>query len=161
MYGNTYLQYIQLVMAARKAETETQVGSMLEARVKSAVVKLEALSKVASSDQTYEAIAQQITYLMSAITNQNLNNNGQNGSNDNNGGGKFSKTQRLKKDRKDMTLWGCRGTGHRWRECSTPREGNDLPFKLVNCNLNGRSWEEAQTSNPPPVQARGLASANN
>ena len=34
-------------MAARKAETETQGSSVLEARAKSAVVKLEVQSKVA------------------------------------------------------------------------------------------------------------------
>ena len=52
---------------------------------------------------------QQITYLMSAITNQNADTNGQNGPRHNNEGGKFTntKTQRLKKDRKDMLCWGC------------------------------------------------------
>ena len=99
-------------MAARKAETETPGDSELEARVKSAVVDLKAQPKVASSDQSYEEITQQIMYLVSTITNQSLNNNGQNGSNHNNGDGKFSKPQRPKKDRKDMICWGCGGTGH-------------------------------------------------
>ena len=43
-----------------------------------------------------------------------------------------------KKDRKDMISWGCGGTGHGWRECLTPREGNNLPFKLANQNSNGK-----------------------
>ena len=96
------MQYSQLVMAARKAETETPGGSVPEARVKSAVDELETQPKVDSSDKSYEAITQQIVYLMSTITNQHLNNNGQNGSNCSNGGGTFSKPQRPKKDRKDM-----------------------------------------------------------
>ena len=111
MYDYTNLQYSQLVMIARKVETEKQGGSTLEARAKSAVVKLEAQQKVASSDKMYEAITQQIAYLMSAITNQNLNNNRQNGPNHTNRGGQFPNTKG-QKDRKDMICWGCRGTGH-------------------------------------------------
>ena len=77
---------------------------------------------------------QQIVYIMSAITNQNADTNGQNGPRHNSRDDKFTntKTQRLKKDRKDMLWWGCGGTGHGWRECSTPREGNNLPFRLAN-----------------------------
>ena len=162
MYDNLHLQQSQLVRAARKAETEALGGSALEARVKSAVVELEAQANVASSDQSYEVITQQIMYLMSAITNQNLNNCGQNGSNCNDGGGKFSKPQRPNKDRKDMIYWCCGGTGHGWRECLIPREGNSLPFKLANHNLNGRCGKAAQTSNPPSVPARkGSESTNN
>ena len=41
-------------MATRKAETETQGGSAPKTRAKSVVVKLEAQSKVASSDKMYE-----------------------------------------------------------------------------------------------------------
>ena len=94
-------------MAARKAETKTPGGSVSEARAKSAVVKLETQPKVASSDQSSEAITKQITYLMSTITNQNANTNGQNGPRCNSGGGKFTNTkaQWPKKDRKDM-FWG-------------------------------------------------------
>ena len=86
----------------------------------------------------YEAITQQIAYFMSAITNQNASNNGQNGVRCNNGNGKFSntKTQRPKRDQKDMLSWGCGGTAHGWRECSTLRKDNNLPFKPVNINLN-------------------------
>ena len=66
---------------------------------------------------------QQIVYLMSAITYQNTSNNGQNGVRHNNGNGKFpnTKTQRPKRDQKAMLCWGCRGTGHGWRECLIPR----------------------------------------
>ena len=63
MYDKPDSQYSQLVMAATKAEMETPGGSVLEARAKSAVVDLEAQPKVASSDQSYEAITQHIAYL--------------------------------------------------------------------------------------------------
>ena len=161
MYDTPDSKYSKLVMAARKAKTETLGGSVPEARAKSAVVKLETQPKVASSDQLYEAITQQIMYLISAITNQNANNDRQNGPRCNNGGGNITKTQRPKKDRKDMICWGCRGTGHGWRECLTPREGNNLPFKPVTQNLNGRWGEETQTSNPPPVLTREESASTN
>ena len=49
---------------------------------------------------------------------------------------KFSTTkfQRPKMDRKDMKCWGCGGTRHSWRECSTSRQGNNLPLKPTNPN---------------------------
>ena len=56
-----------------------------------------------------------------------------------------------------MKCWGCGGSGHRWTECSTPRQGNNLPFKPTNRNqnhgqnLNGHQGEEMQPSNPLPV----------
>ena len=53
-----------------------------------------------------------------------------------------------------MKFWGCGGTGHEWRECSTPRQGNNLPFRLANQNLNGQCGEETQASNPLPVMTR-------
>ena len=87
MYDKPDSQNSALVMAARKAETETLGGSVLEARAKSAVVELEAQAKMTSSDQLHEAITQQIAYLMSTITNQNVNYNGQKGPNCNNWGG--------------------------------------------------------------------------
>ena len=59
------------MVATRKAKTETPV------RAKSAVVKIELQSKMASSKPSFEAITHQITYLMSTIANQNVNNNGQ------------------------------------------------------------------------------------
>ena len=102
---------------------ETETPGSGEVRAKSAVADLDSQSKIVSYDPPYEAITQQITYLMSAITNQNANNsNGQNGPRCNNVNEKFSnaKSQRTKKERKDMTCWGCIGTGHGWRECSTP-----------------------------------------
>ena len=62
---------------------------MSEVRAKSAVVEIDLQSKAASSEPPYEVIMQEITYLMSAITNRNANNNGQNGPRHNNGNGKF------------------------------------------------------------------------
>ena len=58
-----------------------------------------------------------------------------NGSKQSNGNGNFSTTklQRPKMDRKDMK---CRATRHSWRECSTPRQGNNHPFKPTNQNQN-------------------------
>ena len=124
MYDQPDFQYSQLVIAARKTKNETPGSGVSEARAKSAVVGTDSQSKVANSDPSYEAITQQIVYLMSAITNQNTNKtNGQNGPKQNNSDGKFlsAKTQMFKKDRKDMKCWGCGGMGHGWRECSTPR----------------------------------------
>ena len=46
-----------------------------------------------------------------------------------------------------MIFWGCRCNRHGWRECSTPRQGNDLPFKLANQNLNDQ-WGRKHR---PPV----------
>ena len=130
MYNKPDFQYSKLVMAARKAETETQADGVSDVRAKSAILKLETQPKAASFEPLYKAITQQIAYLMSALTNQNANTNGHNGPRHNNGGGKFTntKTQRPKRDGKDMLSWGCGGAGHGWRECSTPREGNNLPY---------------------------------
>ena len=97
-------------MAARKAKTVTPGSNVPKARAKSAVVGTELQSKVAISDPPYEAITQQIAYLMFAITNQNSSKNSEcNGSKQSNGNGKFSnmKFQRQKKDRKGMKCWGC------------------------------------------------------
>ena len=59
-------------MASRKAETETLGSSVSEGRAKSAIVGTETdLAEVkASSETSYEAITQQIAYLMSAVANQ-------------------------------------------------------------------------------------------
>ena len=139
MYHRSDSQYSQLVMAAWKAEAETPGGSVSEERIKSTVVGMDSQVKVASSDLPYEALTRQIAYLMSTITNQNASkDNDCIGSKQSNGNGKFSNTnsstkfQRSKRDRRDMKCWGCGGTGHSWRECSTPRQGNNLPFKLTN-----------------------------
>ena len=59
-------------MALRKAKTETLRGSVSECRVKSAIVGTNTdLAEVkTSSEPSYEAITQQIAYLMSAVANQ-------------------------------------------------------------------------------------------
>ena len=48
---------------------------MSKAREKSTVVGTDLQAKLVSSDPPYEALTQQIAYLMSAITNQNLSKN--------------------------------------------------------------------------------------
>ena len=73
MYNKPVSQYSQLVMAARKAEIETPGRGVSEARAKSAVDGTDSQSKVANSDPSYEAITQQIAYLMSTINHQNTN----------------------------------------------------------------------------------------
>ena len=64
------------------------------------------------------------------------------------------KKQGPKKDWKDMCCWGCGGTMHGWRECLTPRQGNNFPYKPVNRNLNGWQGEETKTSSPLPTMTR-------
>ena len=62
--------------------------------------------------------------------------------------------QSPKQVRKNMMCWGCGGTRHSWRECSTPRQGNTLPFrsKLPNSNpgrrqiLNGYQGQGGHTT---------------
>ena len=129
-------QYSQLVKALRKAETETVGSSVSEVRAKSAIVGTDTdlLAKGASSEQSYEVIMQQIAYLMPAVanrTNLNLNKNGGCMGFKSNGNGKYPSYtfQRPKRDKKNMTCWGCQGSGHSWTECSTPRQGNNLPFR--------------------------------
>ena len=144
IYDKPDSQYSQLVMALRKAETETLESSVSEARAKSAVVGMDKVLQVkgASSEPTYEALTQQIAYLMSSVTNQTNQNlsksNKRNDSKSSNGNGKYlyTKFQKLKRNRKDMKCWGCGGSGRSWRECSTPRQGNNLPFKPKNQNQN-------------------------
>ena len=68
-------KYSQLIMVARKAKTETLGSNVSRARAKSTVVGTDLQVKVASSDPPYEALTQQIAYLMSAITNQNFSKN--------------------------------------------------------------------------------------
>ena len=117
-----------------------------EMRAKSAVVGADADSpeKGASSEPLYEAIMQQIAYLMSAVANQtspNMNKNGGHMGFKSNANGKYPSTtfQRPKQDRKNMTCWGCGETGHGWRESSTPRHGNNPPFKPNSLSLNQSS----------------------
>ena len=156
-------------MASRKAETETLRSSVSEGRAKSAVVggDTDSLEKKASSKPSYEVIMQQIAYLMFAVANQTNPNltktHGHTGFKPN-GNTKYPSTtfQRPKWDRKNMTCWGCGGTGHSWRECSTPRQGNNFPFRSNTPNsnpgnrpnLNSQQGEEIQTSNPLPVTTR-------
>ena len=78
---------------------------------------------------------------MSAVTNQtnqNLNKNGGHTESKSNGNGKYPSTtfQRPKRDKKTMTCWGCGGSGHSWKEYSTPRQGNNLPFRSNNLTQN-------------------------
>ena len=128
----------------RKAETETPGSSVSEARAKSAVVGMNTASQLkrASSEPSYETLTQQIAYLMPVVTNQtnqNLSKSSEhNGSKSSIGNGKYSSTkfQRPKRDRNDMKCWGCGGAGHSWKECSTPRQGNNLPFKPSDHNQN-------------------------
>ena len=84
---------------------------------------------------------QQIAYLMSAVANQTnpdpTKPSGCTGFKPNGSGKDPSNTfLRPKHDRKSMTCWGCGGTGHSWRECSTPRQGNNLPFRPNTPNSN-------------------------
>ena len=97
-------------MALRKAETETLGSIVSEVRAKSAVMGTDTnlQVKMASSEPSYEAITQQITYLMAAVanqTNQNLNKNSGHTGFRSNGNGKYPSTtfQRPKRDRKNMT----------------------------------------------------------
>ena len=127
MYDKLDSQYSQLVMALRKAETETLRSSVLEAWAKSTVVGKDTTlqAKGASSEPSHEALTQQIVYLMSTVTNQTKQNssksNGHNDSEPSNGNGKYSYTkfQKPKRDRKDMKCWGCGGSRHSWRVLQT------------------------------------------
>ena len=143
LYDKPDSQYSQLVMASRKAETETLRSSVSEVRAKSTVVETDTDSqaKGASSEPSYEAITQQIAYLMSAVTNQtnqNLNKNGECMGSKFNGNGMYPSTtfQGPKRDKKTMTCCQFGGSGHSWRECSMPRQGNNLPFRPHNPNKN-------------------------
>ena len=149
-------------MASRKAETETLRSSVSKVRAKSMVVgvDIDLAETKASSEPSYEAITQQIAYLLSAVANQtNPNPTKTSGHlefkpNEN---GKYSSNtfQRPKCHRKNMTCWRCGGTRHSWRECSTPRQGTTLTFRpnLPDLNpgrrpnLNGQQGEEHQ----PPI----------
>ena len=149
-------------MTSIKAEMETLGSSVSKGRAKSTILGANTdLAKAnASSEPSYEAITQQIAYLMSTVANQvnpeQTKTNGHLGFKPN-GNNKYSSNtfQRPKHDRKNMTCWGCGGTRDSWRECSTPRQGNTLPFRpnLPNSNpgrrqnLNCQQGEETQPSN--------------
>ena len=130
-------------MASRKAETETLCSSVSKVRAKSAVVGADTDSSEtkASSEPSYEVIMQKIAYLMSTVANQtnpNLTKTSGHPGFKPNGNGKYSSNtfQRLKNDKKNMACWGCGGAGHSWREYSTPRQGNNLPFRPNPPNSN-------------------------
>ena len=87
----------QLVMALRKAKTETLGSSVSQIRAKAAVVGTDTDSQVkgASSEPSYEVITQQIAYLMFAVINQNnpsMNENGGCTGFKPNGNGKYPST---------------------------------------------------------------------
>ena len=136
LYDKPDSQYSQLVMASRKAEMETLGSSVSKGRAKSAIVgaNTDLEEAKASSELSNEAIIQQIAYLMSAVANQvnpeQTKTSGYLGFKPN-GNNKYSSNtfQKPKHDRKNMTCWGCGGTRHSWRECSTPRQGNTFPFR--------------------------------
>ena len=111
MYDKLGSHHSQLVMASWKAETETPGSSVSEARAKSAVVGMGTASQVkgASSEPSYEALTQQIAYLMSTVTNQtNQNSSKSNGCNDyksSNGNGKYSYTKFKKNTKGIEKIW--------------------------------------------------------
>ena len=123
-------------MASRKAETETLGSSVSEVKAKSVVMGAakDLAEARASTELSYEAITQKIAYLMSAISNQakpeQTKTSGCLGFKPN-GNNKYSSNmfQKPKHDRKNLTGWGYGGTKHSGRECSTPRQGNTLPFR--------------------------------
>ena len=169
LYDKPDSQYSQLVMASRKTEMETLGSSVSEGRAKSAIVgtNTELAEPKVSSKPSYETITQQIAYLMSAVANQvnsELMKPSRHLGFKPNGNNKYSSNafQRPKHDRKNMTCWGCGGTIHSWRECSTPRQGNTLPSRpnFPNLNpgrrqsLNCQQGEETQPSNPLSVMTR-------
>ena len=107
LYDKPDSQYSQLVMASRKAKTETLGSNVSEIRAKDAVVGTDTDSQVkgASSEPLYEAIIQQIAYLKSAVTKQNNPSRNKNGGCTGfkpNGSGRCPSTtfQRTKKDKK-------------------------------------------------------------
>ena len=148
LYDKPDSQYSQLVMASRKAEMERLGSSVSKDTAKSAIVgtNTDLAEAKASSEPSYEAITQQIAYLMSAVANQvnpeSTKPSGYLGLKPN-GNNKYSPNtfQRPKCNRKNMTCWGCGLTGHSWRECSTPRQENTLPFRpnFPNSNLRKKA----------------------
>ena len=169
LYDQPDSQYSQLVMASRKVEMETLGSNVSKGRAKCTIVgaNTDLVETKAGSELSYEAIKQQIAYLMSAVTNQanpNLTRSSGYPGFKHNGTSKYSPNtfQMPKHDIKNMTCWGCGGTRHSWRQSSTSRQGNILPFRpnFPNSNLgrrpnlNGQQEEETQPSNPLPVTTR-------
>ena len=138
LYDKPDSQYSQMVMASRKAETETLRSSVSEVRAKSAVegADTDLAEKKASSKPLYEAIMQQIAYLMSDVANQTNPNPTKTGGHTGfkpNGNGKYPSNtfQRPKHDRKNMTCWRCGETGHSWRNAPLPDKGIISLFDLT------------------------------
>ena len=122
---------------------ETLGIGVSEGRAKSAIAgnNTNLAKSKASSEPSYEAITQQIAYFMSAVAKQVMpeptNPSGCLGFKPNETNNYSSNaSQRPKRDQKNMTCWRCGGTGHSWRECSTPRQGNTLPFRPKFLNMN-------------------------
>ena len=110
LYDKPDSQYSQWVMASRKAEMETLGSCVSEGRAKSAIVgaNTDLAETKASSDLSFEAITQQMAYLMSAVTNHaspNLTKSSGCLGFKHNGAGKYSPNtfQRPKCDKKNMT----------------------------------------------------------
>ena len=140
---------------------------MSKGRAKSAIVgnNTDLAESKASSKPSYEAITQQIAYLMSAVAKQvmpELTHPSRHPGFKPNETNKYSSNafQRPKHNQKNMTCWGCGGTGHCWRECSTPCQGNTLPFRpnfsntnpARRQNVNGQQGKENQS---PPCDNQG------
>ena len=72
LYDKPDSQYSQLVMASRKAETETLGIGVSKSRAKSATAgtHTDLAESIANSEQSYKAITQQIAYFMSAVAKQ-------------------------------------------------------------------------------------------
>ena len=161
LYDKPDSQYSQLVMASRKAEMETLGSGVSKGRAKSSIVgsNTDLAKSKASSEPSYKAITQQIAYLMSAVANQvmpELTKPSRHPGFKPNETNKYSSnmSQRPKCDPKNMTCWGCGGTRHSWRECSTSRQGNTLPFRPNFPNVNsGRrqnfNGQQGRKINPP------------
>ena len=145
---------------------ETLGSGMSKGRARSAIVgtNTDLAESKASSEPSYEAIIQQIAFLMSAVANLVMPKltkpNGHLGSKPNKCSSNTS--QRSKCDQKNMTCWGCGVPDIAGENVSLPDKGNTLPFRpnFLNMNpvrrqnLNGQQGVENQSSNPLSVTAR-------
>ena len=113
VYDTPDVQYSQPVMALRKVETETLRSSVSEVRAKSTVMGTDTDLQVkgASSEPLYEAVTQQIAYVMSTVSIQTSQNSSKSkdcdGSKSSNGNDKYfyNNFQKPKRDKKDMKCW--------------------------------------------------------
>ena len=136
MYDKPYSQYSKLVMAARKAKTETPGSGASHVRANLAVVELGAQPKATSSKPHVRQLCNRLCpscpllpIRMQAIMVKMVQDVTM-------GMGNFliQKPKGQRKTQKDILCWGYGGTGHGWGECSTRTQGNNLPFKLANRN---------------------------